>query len=595
MELVSTMEISGEEREIADAVAREQIEAHTSDKVIHITSDERDNWNAAITNATKVEKSSINGNVLINGIETNVYTHPSGTNPHGTTKSDVGLGNVGNFKAVSTVASQGLSDTEKANARANIGAGTSSFSGSYNDLTNKPTIPTVGNGTITIKQAGTSKGTFTMNQSGNTTIELTDNNTTYSSKSAASGGTDVSLVTTGEKYTWNNKSDLKIGTTSTTAAAGNHTHSSYVNQNAFSNVVVGSTTIAADSATDTLTLVAGTNITLTPDATNDKITISSSGGTSYTLPVATSSALGGVKSGTDITVDSSGNVSVNDDSHNHVISNVDGLQSALDGKAASSHTHSYLSNSNPTGTGSFSLNRKSGSTVGDYSFAEGNGAVASGRYSHAEGFNTTASGVSSHAEGISTAIGDNSHAEGSSTAAGDYSHAEGYETEASKGSHSEGCYTIASGDYQHVQGKYNIEDTTSAFIIGNGTGTSASARSNAMTVDWNGNVKIAGDITNGSGVSLNSLNSNLGNLIKYKDVQYNVTTNATRYEMSYISITPPTLDGYSLLFALPISSDKASSTNATLTNGFTVLQFRSNFTTQANFFIQVRFYYLRTS
>lgn len=48
-----------------------------------------------------------------------------------------------------------------------------------------------------------------------------------------------------------------------------------VNQNAFSNVVVGGTTIAADSKTDTLTLVAGDNITLTPDATNDKITIKS--------------------------------------------------------------------------------------------------------------------------------------------------------------------------------------------------------------------------------------------------------------------------------------------------------------------------------
>lgn len=58
------------------------------------------------------------------------------------TASEVGLGNVGNYKAVSTVASQGLSDTEKSNARANIGAGTSSFSGSYNDLSNKPTIPT---------------------------------------------------------------------------------------------------------------------------------------------------------------------------------------------------------------------------------------------------------------------------------------------------------------------------------------------------------------------------------------------------------------------------------------------------------------------
>lgn len=50
-------------------------------------------------------------------------------------------------------------------------------SGSYNDLSNKPKIPTVGNGTVTIKQAGTTKGTFTMNQSGATTVELTDNNT----------------------------------------------------------------------------------------------------------------------------------------------------------------------------------------------------------------------------------------------------------------------------------------------------------------------------------------------------------------------------------------------------------------------------------
>jgi hypothetical protein len=58
-------------------------------------------------------------------------------------KGDVGLDNVGNFKAVSTEASQGLSSTEQSNARANIGAGTSNFSGSYNDLSNKPTIPTV--------------------------------------------------------------------------------------------------------------------------------------------------------------------------------------------------------------------------------------------------------------------------------------------------------------------------------------------------------------------------------------------------------------------------------------------------------------------
>ncbi len=45
-----------------------------------------------------------------------------------------------------------------------------------------------------------------------------------------------------------------------------------VNQNAFSNVAVGQTTISADQKTDTLTL-AGSNVTLTPDSSNDKLTI----------------------------------------------------------------------------------------------------------------------------------------------------------------------------------------------------------------------------------------------------------------------------------------------------------------------------------
>lgn len=47
------------------------------------------------------------------------------------------------------------------------------------------------------------------------------------------------------------------------------------NQNAFSNVKVGSSTISAGSKTATLELVAGANITLTPDTTNRKVTISS--------------------------------------------------------------------------------------------------------------------------------------------------------------------------------------------------------------------------------------------------------------------------------------------------------------------------------
>ncbi len=46
-------------------------------------------------------------------------------------------------------------------------------SGSYNDLSNKPTIPTVNNGTLTIKKNGTNVATFTANQSSKTTADIT--------------------------------------------------------------------------------------------------------------------------------------------------------------------------------------------------------------------------------------------------------------------------------------------------------------------------------------------------------------------------------------------------------------------------------------
>ena len=53
---------------------------------------------------------------------------------------------------------------------------------------------------------------------------------------------------------------------------------SWSTRNAFSTVQIGSTQIVADSASDTLTLIAGTNITLTPDAVNDTVTIAATGG-----------------------------------------------------------------------------------------------------------------------------------------------------------------------------------------------------------------------------------------------------------------------------------------------------------------------------
>lgn len=59
-----------------------------------------------------------------------------------------------------------------------------------------------------------------------------------------------------------------------------------VNQNAFSNIKIGSTTVAADSKTDTVELIAGSNITLTPNATNDSVTIAATDTNTNTWNVA---------------------------------------------------------------------------------------------------------------------------------------------------------------------------------------------------------------------------------------------------------------------------------------------------------------------
>lgn len=50
---------------------------------------------------------------------------------------------------------------------------TVAFSGSYNDLSNKPTIPTVNNATLTIKKNGSTVQTFTANASSNKTANIT--------------------------------------------------------------------------------------------------------------------------------------------------------------------------------------------------------------------------------------------------------------------------------------------------------------------------------------------------------------------------------------------------------------------------------------
>lgn len=106
------------------------------------------------------------------------------------------------------VTAQVLSSAQKAQARTNIGAGTSNFSGSYNDLTNKPTIPnavsgvndgtnwtsiTIGNTTKTIPSGGGSSTQVQADwtQSNTSAVDYIKNKPTLSTVATSGNYTDL--------------------------------------------------------------------------------------------------------------------------------------------------------------------------------------------------------------------------------------------------------------------------------------------------------------------------------------------------------------------------------------------------------------------
>ena len=132
-----------------------------------------------------------------------------------------------------------------------------------------------------------------------------------------------------------------------------------------------------------------------------------------------------------------------------------------------------------------------------YSHAEGYKTTANAPYSHAEGSNTVASNPSCHAEGTGcVASGQSSHAEGENCrATGSYSHAEGHNTVASGiSSHASGWGTVA-GDETFAIGRWN-KTSKGLFVVGNGHDSYYGAsRSDALVLDGNGDLCIAGKLT----------------------------------------------------------------------------------------------------
>lgn len=180
----------------------------------------------------------------------------------------------------------------------------------------------------------------------------------------------------------------------------------------------------------------------------------------------------------------------------------------------------------------------SSTALGNNAHAEGGGCIAAHSYSHAEGSSTQALAPYSHTEGGGTqALASGAHAEGNGCIAGyatrqsslNYytcdgtgAHAEGNGTiAAGVGSHSGGNGSLAEADCSFAHGSrvvmesengvcFGINNLTRkdvAFVIGNGN---AETSSDALTVDWDGNLKVSGTITDGEGNSLSDLAFKIG-------------------------------------------------------------------------------------
>ena len=135
------------------------------------------------------------------------------------------------------------------------------------------------------------------------------------------------------------------------------------------------------------------------------------------------------------------------------------------------------------------------------------GNTSSGSYSLTVGTTNTASGLASLAAG-----GYNTASGSFSFTWGEHNNVSGYTSSAL------GYYNIAAGNYQTAVGKYSASDTSSLFIVGGGTSTSA--RKNVFTVDAGGNVRASGkvlDTVTTSGVTLGSsiVTSNSTYTIRY--------------------------------------------------------------------------------
>lgn len=476
----------------------------------------------------------------------------------------------GGSEYVEISASLALGETSSTAYRGDYGAAAYAHG-----VTNKGSAFASGLYKITTNSEGHVTAAAEVQKSDITALDIPAQDTTYESKSAVNGGTDVSLVTTGEKYGWNNKVDKSAiddagiqSRTYTTLFGGEFTvttaqTSGYTNPRATYNVSSPSFSINKNyrvTINGTAVILPGkiwkeviyanveyttykylgkialrlpnitsllneSNVTFCITCLSNALEISTASAGTYTILIEEvsetytmlpstllyGSAMNVIESKAEnttykISIPGPNNISqyggyalgdCNTISGEYGIifgsnNNVSGREGiAIGCYNVSSNNNAIAIGLKTTASGKYSCAIGfNNSATATHAFAEGGNNVASGEASHVEGMNNTASGKDTHVEGIyGTASGAFSHVEGArNTASGTASHAEGFQT-------------IANHQAQHVFGLYNEADSSvaAASTKGNyveivGNGTADNARSNARTLDWDGNERLKGDL-----------------------------------------------------------------------------------------------------
>ena len=195
-----------------------------------------------------------------------IYEHPDITRTDTSSSADPGYGQT--FTAVDSITSSAQGHISAINLK----------------TVKMPAAQTINDGTLSISNGGgiTGSGTFTANQSGNTAIEIAHADTSSQNSMVVGGRTYINSITLD---TYGHVTALGTGTEAVVDT--NTTYSqSWVDSG--TNAILRLTAGGSGSGNNDLTLVAGSNITLTPSGGNLTIVATD---TTYSNASASSSGL----------------------------------------------------------------------------------------------------------------------------------------------------------------------------------------------------------------------------------------------------------------------------------------------------------------